>query len=193
VHGITLTFILLAAAIADSTALAAHKQHVDDWTGKYDSHFRKNTKHYFGPGFDWRWFKAQAIAESGLDPDAKSKTGALGIMQILPSTYQDILKKNPHFKDIQTPRWNIAAGIYYVHRLYSKWRSPPPGDERLYFSFGSYNAGYGRISRIFKKVEPPEASWELVEYHVPGQTRHYVRRIRRLMDPKDPDEAEDTD
>ena len=186
-RGTLLTLMLLVAAIAASGALAARKQHVDDWSDKYDSHFRKNSKHYFGPGFDWRWFKAQAIAESGLDPDAKSKTGARGIMQILPSTYQDIKKKNKHFKDIDSPRWNIAAGIYYVHRLYSKWRSPPPGDERLYFSFGSYNAGYSRISRIFKKVEPEEASWKLVEYHVPNQTRHYVRRIQRLMKPQDAD------
>jgi len=184
-HSTVLTYALLAAVVAAGQAQAAHKDHVDDWTDKYDKHFRKNAKHYFGPNFDWRWFKAQAIAESGLDPDAKSKLGATGIMQILPSTYQDIKKKNPGFKDLQSPRWNIAAGIYYDRQLYKKWRTPPAGDERLYFSFGSYNAGYGRISGIFKNIEPPAQSWDRVEHHVPGQTRHYVRRIRQLMGPLD--------
>ena len=181
-RGILPVFSLLAAVLTGNEALAAQKNHVDDWSTKYDEHFRKNTKHYFGPGIDWRWFKAQAIAESGLDPDAESTQGARGIMQILPSTFKDIRKKNPHFIDIQTPRWNIAAGIYYDRMLYTKWQTPPEGDERLYFAFGSYNAGYGRISRIFKKIKPPKKSWELVEYHVPGQTRHYVRRIKGLMD-----------
>jgi len=186
-RGIVLTVFLLAAVVAENGVLAAQKPHVDDWTNKYDKHFRKNAKHYFGPNFDWRWFKAQAIAESGLKADAKSKYGASGIMQILPSTYEDIKKKNPGFKEIHTPRWNIAAGIYYDRQLYKKWRTPPAGDERLYFAFGSYNAGYRRISGIFKKIEPPAQSWDLVEYHVPGQTRHYVRRIKGLMDPENPD------
>ena len=52
----------------------------------YDRLFRKYTKHYFGPHFDWRWFKAQGIAESGLRPNAHSSAGAKGIMQILPAT-----------------------------------------------------------------------------------------------------------
>ena len=182
-----LAFFLLVTGVAADGILAAQKDSVDGWTDKFDSHFRKNSKHYFGPGVNWRWFKAQAIAESGLDPDAKSKLGARGIMQILPSTYKDIMKKNPHFREIQAPRWNIAAGIYYDRLLYKKWRTPPAGDERLYFAFGSYNAGYGRISRIFKKIEPPVKSWKLVESHVPGQTRHYVRRIQRLMMPDYPD------
>ena len=180
---VVLTLLLLAA----TTAVAANKLKVSDWPDKYDSHFRKYSKHYFGPNVDWHWFKAQAIAESGLKADAKSKYGASGIMQILPSTYEDIKKKNPGFKDIHTPRWNIAAGIFYDRQLYKKWSTPHAGDERLYFAFGSYNAGFRRISGIFNKIEPPAQSWDLVEYHVPGQTRHYVRRIKGLMDPENTD------
>ena len=33
---------------------------------------------------------------------------------------------------------------------------------------------------------PPEPAWEHLEYHVPGQTRHYVRRIRSLMEKGSP-------
>ena len=173
---------LLAMVATAGNAVASKKNKVTDWSDNYDQHFRKYSKHYFGPGFDWHWFKAQGIAESGLKPNVKSKSGARGIMQILPSTYREIQEENPHMKDIDAPRWNIAAGIYYDRILYKRWKSPPPGNERLYFAFGSYNAGYTRIKNTFQKVGPPTATWEQVEYHVPGQTRHYVRRIRGLMD-----------
>ena len=75
---LVLTLLLLATTIAG----AANKLKVSDWSDKYDAHFRKYSKHYFGPGVDWHWFKAQAIAESGLKPGASSKSGARGIMQI---------------------------------------------------------------------------------------------------------------
>lgn len=174
---LVLTLLLLATTIAG----AANKLKVSDWSDKYDAHFRKYSKHYFGPGVDWHWFKAQAIAESGLKPGARNKSGARGIMQIMPRTYREIQDDNPHMKDIDSARWNIAAGIYYDRVLYKRWVSPPPGDERLYFAFGSYNAGYTRIKNTFQKIDLPTASWENLESHVPSQTRHYVRRIRSLM------------
>lgn len=156
-------------------------QQVDAWNRDYDPHFRKYTKRYFGPHIDWRWFKAQGIAESGLEPDAASEVGARGVMQIMPDTYQEIRKQNPHFHDVHQPRWNIAAGIYYDRQLYDKWRTPPPGEERLYFAFGSYNAGYGRIYQAFRQVPEEAELWQAVKPYVPPQTRHYVSRIQRLM------------
>ena len=175
---------LLTLALTVAVTLqvnAAEQTHVEDWPDDYDGMFRKNAKHYFGPGQDWRWFKSQAIAESGLDPDAKSKSGAVGIMQILPDTWREIRKDNPHLKDISSPRWNIAAGIYYDRTLFKRWDSPPNDRERLLFAFGSYNAGYSRIRKSVKRAKPAATSWENIEKHVPSQTRHYVRRIRRLM------------
>lgn len=156
-------------------------QQVDEWSRDYDAHFRKYTKRYFGPHIDWRWFKAQGIAESGLEPDVASEAGARGVMQIMPDTYQEIREQNPHFLDVLQPRWNIAAGIYYDRQLYDKWRTPPPGEERLYFAFGSYNAGYGRIYEAFRQVPEEAEYWHAVRPYVPPQTRHYVSRIQRLM------------
>jgi len=173
--------LLLVCVTATVHAAAPRKASVSGWPDSYDEFFRKNAKHYFGAGFDWRWFKAQGIAESGLEPAVTSKSGARGIMQILPSTYREIQRKNPHLKDMTSPRWNIAAGIYYDRVLYKRWDAPPPGEERLYFAFGSYNAGYSRILNSLHAADPPTSTWEQVEAHVPGQTRHYVRRIRTLM------------
>jgi membrane-bound lytic murein transglycosylase F len=151
----------------------------------YDKHFRKYTKRYFGPAFNWQWFKAQAIAESNLNPDIKSQAGAIGLMQILPRTYAEIREKNPHFKDIRDPEWNIAAGIFYDRELYRKWREPLPDQERLLLAFASYNAGYVRIRRAYKRAEAKEGnpeSWQNIKPYVPGETRHYVGKIQSLLD-----------
>jgi membrane-bound lytic murein transglycosylase F len=161
-------------------------KHVDHeyWTDDFDHHFRKYSKHYFGAGFDWRWFKAQAIAESSLRPRVKSKAGAKGLMQILPSTFAEIKKKNPHFKSINSPKWNIAAGIYYDRQLYRRWSKDITRSERLPFVFGSYNAGFGNVRKAYRKALKKKNDinrWSEVERYTPKQTRHYVRRIHRLM------------
>ncbi len=177
-------FMLLV--LLPGIAYASLVRHVSDdyWGSDYDNYFRKYTKHYFGPHIDWRWFKAQGIAESGLKPDAQSPVGAKGIMQILPSTYAEIREKNPHFTHIEEPRWNIAAGIYYDRMLYRKWKKGLPTEERLAFAMASYNAGYVSVLRAFRRAQKAEGevkAWKQVAPHAPGETRHYVRRIQRLM------------
>lgn len=155
--------------------------HDSKWGEKYDSHFRKYAKRYFGPHFDWRWFKSQAIVESNLRPNVKSPRGAVGLMQILPSTFAEIKKLNPHFSKIEHPRWNIAAGIYYDRMLYRKWDLPSERD-RFYLALASYNAGYVRMRRAYNRTSQPIESWEQVKSNAPGETRAYVSRIRKLMD-----------
>jgi membrane-bound lytic murein transglycosylase F len=177
----------LLMALLPALALASVHKHVEheDWTDDYDRLFRKYTKHYFGPHVNWQWFKAQGIAESGLDPDAKSPAGAVGIMQILPSTFEEIRRDNPHLVNIADPRWNIAAGIYYDRQLYRKWkRKSLPTGERLYFAFASYNAGLGNVLRAYRKAEQQHGdvkAWQQVAPHTPGETRSYVTRIDGLM------------
>jgi len=45
-------------------------------TDRFDDTFRKYSQRFFGPGYDWRLFKAQAMAESNIDMNAKSWVGA---------------------------------------------------------------------------------------------------------------------
>ena len=88
----------------------------------YDGHFSKYSKRYFGVAFDWRYFKAQAVAESGLEEDARSSVGAMGLMQIMPRTFEEIRSKNPGIAGgIDQPRWNIAAGIWYDRQNFVAW------------------------------------------------------------------------
>ncbi len=184
-------FIWMMSLLLPLTLYAETYKHVKHkhWTGKYDRFFKKNTKHYFGPGFDWHWFKAQGIAESGLNPKAKSRTGATGIMQIMPRTYKEIAKKQSNLGRIEEPRWNIAAAIYYNRQLYKRWQKRQiSSDDRLEFTFASYNAGFTRVLEALKKARetqklPPEEQkkWEKISPYTPPETRHYIRRIDSLM------------
>lgn len=182
-YRISILIILLSAFAAG--AVHARALQSDKWTDKYDRHFKKYSKRYFGPHFEWRWFKSQGIAESNLDADASSPVGAKGIMQILPSTFDDIKKTNPTFLALDEPRWNIAAGIFYDRQLYRKWRKPLPSEERLFLAFSSYNAGYGRVLTAIKRARKKQYAWSDVKPHLPPETRGYVGRIAELMDTRD--------
>lgn len=161
-------------------------------TRKYDMHFNKYTKRFFGPGFEWKWFKAQAFAESGLNDRAESWVKAKGIMQLMPRTFEEIRKKNPSFIDVYEPRWNIAAGIYYNQRLYGKWKAERPFADRVNFMLASYNAGFATIVRaqkICKNKGLDENLWKNIKTVAPDvprwrhrETVGYVRKINALMD-----------
>lgn len=176
--------LALVVVLAAATAWAKETQTVHSrvWTDKYDRYFKKYTKRYFGPLFDWRWFKAQGIAESGLNPKARSRTGAVGIMQILPSTFREIKKKNPLIRNLYEPEWNIAAGIFYDRYLYRKWDDPVPTRDRLLLTFASYNAGYGAVLRAKKKAGADPPLFDKVEPFLPREARGYVRRILALKE-----------
>ena len=108
---------------------------------RYDDTFRKYTKHYFGPAYDWRPFKAQGMAESNLDPLARSWVGALGVMQLMPSTFRQIRSQQPELQSINSPDMNIAAGIMYDRTLWRQWAADSVDTAREHFMFASYNAG----------------------------------------------------
>lgn len=177
---LALTLFFLSGTQKIHASLDEHPVHSGQWTDEYDRYFKKYSKRYFGPLFDWHWFKAQAIAESALIHDAESHVGARGLMQIMPATFGDISKKNPHFTKLDSPHWNIAAGIYYDRTLYRKIKNAPAQD-KLYMTFASYNAGYGRILNASKRTGNKEKDWNEMKKYLPKETRGYVRRIRKLM------------
>jgi membrane-bound lytic murein transglycosylase MltF len=158
---------------------------------KYDGYFKKYTKHFFGPGFDWRYFKSQAIAESNLNSDAKSHVGAKGIMQIMPKTFEEIKYKNASIKGSSLqPKWNIAAGIYYDRAIWKLWKAKRPFMDKLAFMFGAYNAGKGNIikaQKIAEKTDMNPNHWSSIEktlVKVTGkhskETIGYVNKINKV-------------
>jgi len=192
-----LLFIIIPEAHACAASTAVGK--IEDfpkvtsrkWTSKYDQYFKKYTKRYFGAGFEWKWFKAQAIAESNLKANATSWVNAKGIMQLMPKTFHEIKKKNPSFVDINEPRWNIAAGISYDRRLYKKWRAERPFKDKISFTFASYNAGFQNIvkaQKTAKKHGLNENLWHNIKSVAPkvigwrhNETVGYVDKITIMM------------
>jgi soluble lytic murein transglycosylase-like protein len=155
---------------------------------RYDNYFRKYSKRYFGLGFDWRYFKAQGMAESQLNPNAKSYVGARGIMQLMPTTFQEIHTARPEFKAIDDPEWNIAAGILHDRYLWTLWTKGVEEAERPAFMFGSYNAGEGTITRacgVARASQLDFSRWSNIEHVAPQvqrwryrETIGYVRKIQ---------------
>ncbi len=153
---------------------------------KFDPYFTKYTKRFFGPAFDWRHFKAQAVAESRLQADAKSHVGAVGVMQIMPRTFEEIRSKHPVIKGTRyQPRWNIAAGIYYDRQLWNTWKAERPFRDRLNFTFGAFNAGKGNIIKA-QKVAAREGLnpnlWTSIEKKLPRVTGKHSRETIGYVD-----------
>ena len=170
--------VLERAAAARAAAKASEK---------FDDTFRKYSKRYFGPAWDWKLFKAQAMAESALDSAAQSPVGARGLMQLMPSTYQMIQSRRPEFGSIDDPEWNIAAGIFHDRYLWRLWSKDVTEAQRWYFTLGSYNAGQGTITRataVARAQNLDHSVWPNIETIAPAvprwryrETLGYVRRI----------------
>lgn len=197
-RGITLRTTALSLCLSAALLLGVPQQtraeadslplRVDDYNTKYDSYFRHYSQRFFGPFVDWRWFKAQAVAESLLNPTAASHAGALGVMQLLPRTFQEVRLQHPNFIDIYTPRWNIAAGISYNHTLYRQWNGSLHGHDRFLLTLASYNAGFQRVRNAYARTDRVRSYYD-IRHRLPEETRLYVDRIKSLMEPKIVDEA----
>ena len=106
--------------------------------------FQKYAKQY---GFDWLLIAALAYQESGMNNKKRNKSGAVGIMQVLPSTGKD---KNIRISKVHLLENNIHAGVKYLAFLRKRYFSEPQIQPRnqVRFALAAYNAGPAKISRI---------------------------------------------
>ncbi|MDR3245797.1 MAG: transglycosylase SLT domain-containing protein [Prevotellaceae bacterium] len=100
-------------------------------------------------GWDWRLTASMVFHESRFKPDRVSKSGAKGLMQLMPNTVRRFGVKN-----VYNPEENIKGGlrlIAYLSDFFEK--NGVPEDERIYFVLASYNAGHGKIVNFMKMAE----------------------------------------
>jgi membrane-bound lytic murein transglycosylase F len=93
-------------------------------------------------GWDWRLLAAQIFQESQFNPDAKSWSGAFGLMQLLPATaaHYNIDTTN------LSPEASIAGGVAYLREVDGYFaKSITDKKERILFDLASYNVGAGHI------------------------------------------------
>ena len=85
-----------------------------------------------------RWIRAVTQAESAGDPSAVSEAGAMGLMQIMPGTWDELRTAHGFGDDPFDPRDNILAGAAYLRAMYNRFGSPG--------FLAAYNAGPGRYA-----------------------------------------------
>ena len=110
--------------------------------------FQKYAKQY---DFDWLMVAAQAYQESGLDPSAKSRVGAVGIMQVMPR----VAESPPiSIKQVQRLENNVHAGVKILRHYRDTYFNEPQLDDfnRTLLCFAAYNAGPTRISTLRKRA-----------------------------------------
>lgn len=101
---------------------------------------------------DYLLAAAQGYQESRLNQNARSKSGAIGIMQLLPSTARD---HNIAIDHIEKTENNIQAGIKYLSFLRNRYFNDPeidPANQTL-MALAAYNLGPARMIRLRKKAE----------------------------------------
>jgi len=114
---------------------------------------------------DWLLMAAQGYQESGLNQNAKSAVGAVGVMQLMPATGKDM-----KVGDIAETEANIHAGIKYMRFMVDQYYEKEPMTEldRVLFAFASYNAGPGRVASLRKEAArrglDPNVWFHNVEY-----------------------------
>lgn len=110
--------------------------------------FRKYADQY---GFDHLMTAALAYQESTLDHSKRSQVGAVGIMQVLPTTAAD---KNVGIPDVHNLENNIHAGTKYLRFLRNRYFNDPEIDElnKTLFTFAAYNAGPARVAKLRKEA-----------------------------------------
>jgi membrane-bound lytic murein transglycosylase MltF len=127
---------------------------------------------------------AQAYQESELDHSKRSHAGAVGIMQIKPSTAAD---PNVGIADISEPADNIRAGARYLRFLIDRYFSGDDMDElqSWLFALAAYNAGPARVQRLRRQAEAegydPNVWLDNVEIiaarKIGRETVRYVRNV----------------
>ena len=134
--------------------------------------------------FDWLLLAALAFQESRLDPRARSSAGAVGLLQVQPSTGKWL-----GFPDVWPLQENALAGAAYL-ALLRRDHFEEPGialEDRVHFALAAYNAGPARIAGLRRKAKArgldPDVWFgnvELEAYRDIGQeTPRYVENIVR--------------
>jgi cell division protein FtsN len=124
-----------------------------------------------------RWVRAVMRQESGgrLYEDGQlitSPVGAMGLMQVMPATFDELRVRYGLGDDPYDPHDNVLAGTAYIRELYDVYGSPA--------FLAAYNAGPGRLDDYLTRNRP-----------LPDETRHYVARIAPNLGADQPNRISD--
>lgn len=146
---------------------------------QYDRSFRRHADHL---GWDWKLLAAQAYTESAFDPEAVSSVGAIGLMQIMPTT-ADYLGVSRH--TLTNPEASIQASVKYSGQLIQHYADVHDPQERIKFCLAAYNGGPQHVDAARIKASQngrDNQFWHNVSSYCYSETRNYVTYIMRRWD-----------
>jgi soluble lytic murein transglycosylase len=163
---------LLALLVLAAGAFAYVEQTTPDWYARMRYPLRYEhivTGHARNYELDAALLAAVIYRESKFESDAKSGSGAIGLMQVLPDTAEGIALHTggARFRvdDLYDPEINVRYGSFYLRRLLRKY-----DDTRL--ALAAYNAGQANVDRW--RAEGDDISFP--------ETREYVDEVLELRD-----------
>lgn len=115
-----------------------------------------------------------AIVESGLDPQIKSRVGAMGLWQFMPATGRMYgMNVNSDVDDRMDPELSTDAAAKYLKSLYRMF-----GDWEV--AMAAYNCGPGNVRKAIRKSGGKKTFWEIYN-HLPKETRSYVPQVQAFL------------
>ncbi len=119
--------------------------------------------------------------ESGFDSSAVSNKGAIGLMQMMPTTFEwltnDILREHLDKGMLYDPETNIKYGTYYLSRLYNRF-----GDWNT--AIAAYNGGEGNVSEWLSDTRYSDDGKKLNVDKIPdefAETENYVKKVNKAL------------
>lgn len=136
----------------------------------YQKYVEKYSKEY---GLDSAFVYSIIKAESNFDRNAKSKSGAIGLMQIMPTTARWVAGEFDEYFDelnLYNPQINIKYGCFYLNYLFNKFND-------LKIVICAYNAGETVVRNWL------DDNGNLIEEKISyGETRNYLKKVLEYYD-----------
>ena len=161
---IIILIILVVICINKLMIKTLYKKEYSEYVSKYSQKY----------DVDENLIYALIKAESNFEEDAISNKNAQGLMQLMPSTAEDIAKKNRielTEDNILEPEININLGTKYISTLLEKY-------ECIEIALAAYNAGSGNVDKWIDNgtIQPDGSDIENIPFK---ETNMYVRKIMR--------------
>lgn len=126
----------------------------------YAAHIAESAQRF---GIPEDWIRAVLSAESAGDQHAVSSAGAMGLMQVMPDTWEELRVRYRLGRDPWQPRDNILAGTAYLREMWNRYGN-------VGAMLAAYNAGPGRYDEYLATGRP-----------LPAETRAYVAALAPLL------------
>lgn len=118
--------------------------------------------------------KYLSIIESGLDPQIRSRVGAMGLWQFMPATGRMYgMHTNSEIDDRMDPEMSTDAAAKYLKSLYRMF-----GDWEV--AMAAYNCGPGNVRKAIRRSGGKKTFWGIYNY-LPKETRSYVPQVQAML------------